>query len=186
MRRCALAGIALLAALTATTTSALPASSGSTPFVSDPRDAGGLLDLHAGRTIVNSTACRATISTWGAWPSKILRGGNYAPGKNRLEVLYELNGDNTADLTGYFISERVIYLFIRTASDTFSPAAAPRLSGSSVTVSLCRFILELQTRPKVVRVAFVSVYGTHRDRMPNRGWVTLHTPLVPPTTAAGR
>ena len=174
-------GIALSAALVATTANALSASPRSTPFVSDPRDAGGLLDLRGGKTIVGSTACRATISTWGSWRSKILRGGNYAPGKTRLEVLYELNGDNRADLTGYFISDGrgVIYLWIRTLTDTFSPAAAPRLSISSVTVSLCRFLSELETYPKLVRVAFASVDGTHRDRMPNRGWVTLHTALVP-------
>ena len=180
MRRFLLTALVAAAGLIATTTNALPADSQSTPFVSDPRDAGGQLDLRGGRTIVNSEACRATISTWGSWKSKILQGGNYAPGKKRLEVLYELNGDNQADLRGYFISERgIIYLFIRTASDTFAPAAAPRLSNSSVTVSLCRFILELQTRPTVVRVAFLSVDGTHHDRMPNTGWVRLRTPLVP-------
>ena len=173
--------LALLPALGVTaTTSALPASSRGTPFVSDPRDAGGLLDLRGGRTIVGSEECRATISTWGSWKSTVLRGGNYAPGKNRLEVLYELSGDNKADLTGYFISEqRVIDLWIKTPYDHFAPAPAPRLSSSSVTVSLCRFLIDLETPPKVLRVAFLSVYGTHRDRMPNRGWVRLTTPLLP-------
>jgi len=181
MRASAVVAIAFCAALVATTTSAMPATTRSTPFVSDPRDAGGKLDLRGGRTIVGFELCRATISTWGSWNSKILRGGNYAPGKNRLEVLYELNGDKKADLTGYFISDArgAVCLWIKTAIDNFSPAAAPRLSASSVTVSLCRFIIELEVRPKMVRVAFVSVNGIHRDRMPNRGCVRLHTPLVP-------
>jgi hypothetical protein len=172
-------GALVVVGLIGTSTSALSAGSHSTPFVSDPRDTGGMLDLRAGRTIVGSELCRATISTWGSWKSTILQGGNYAPGKNKLEVLYNLSGDNKVDLRGYFISERgVIYLWSRTASGNFAPVPAPRLSSSSVTVSLCRFLLELESSPKVVRVAFLSVNGTHHDRMPNSGWVTLHTPLV--------
>src|SRR5262249_33635291 len=103
IRRTAVVGIALSVALIATTSSALPASSKFAPFVSDPRDAGGKLDLRGGKTIVGSAMCRTTISTWGPWKSSILCGGNFAPGKNRLEVLYELSGDNKADLNGYFI-----------------------------------------------------------------------------------
>jgi hypothetical protein len=176
----AVVGVTLFGGVIVSRTSAHPAASKSTPFVSDPRDGGGKLDLRGGRTIVGSELCRATISTWGSWKSTILQGGNYAPGKDKLEVLYNLSGNNKVDLRGYFISERgVIYLWISTAGGNFAPVPAPRPSASSVTVSLCRFLLELESRPTVVRVAFLSVNGKHRDRMPNSGWVTLHTPLVP-------
>jgi hypothetical protein len=150
-------------------------------LVTDPRDAGGSLDLRGARSVVSSRDCRVKISTWGTWNTSLLRGGNYAPGRNRLAVVYDLNGDGKADVTAYIISEArgAIYLFLRTSSDTFSPAAAWRPNASSINVSLCRFLYEAQPPlPKSVRAAFISINGAHHDRMPNRGWVRLHNPMT--------
>jgi hypothetical protein len=69
----------------------------SKPLVTDPRDAGGKLDLRAARRIGQDRRCLVTISTWGSWSSTILEGANYAPGKKKLLVLYDLNGDNKAE-----------------------------------------------------------------------------------------
>jgi hypothetical protein len=171
-----LCGVMLVSAADAT-----PVRTRSKTLATDPRDAGGKLDLRGARSVVSSRDCRVTISTWGTWNTTLLHGGNYAPGRNRLAVVYDLNGDGKADVTGYIISEAggFIYLFLRTSTDTFSPAAAWRPTASSVRVSLCRFLYEAEPPlPKTVRAAFVSENGAHWDRMPNRGWVRLHNPLT--------
>jgi hypothetical protein len=147
----------------------------SKPLVTDPRDAGGKLDLRAARRIGQDRSCLVTISTWGSWSSTILQGANYVPGKNKLLVLYDLNGDNKADLTGYviFVSNAYLYLFITTSDGNLAPAGASRPTPSSIAVPVCRPLFDLQSIPRTVRVAFESVNRTHRDRMPNRGWIRL-------------
>jgi hypothetical protein len=144
-------------------------------LVTDPRDSGGKLDLRAARRIGQDRSCVVTISTWGSWSSTILQGANYVPGKNKLLVLYDLNGDNKVDLTGYiiFVSNAYLYLFISTSDGNLAPAGASRPTPSSVAVPVCRPLFDLQSIPRTVRVAFESVNRTRRDRMPNRGWVRL-------------
>jgi len=148
------------------------------PPVTDPRDAGGKLDLRAAKRIGKDRSCLISISTWGAWSSTILEGSNYTPGKNRLLVLYDLNGDNRPDLTGYiiFVSNDYLYLFARASNGTLAPGGGSRPTPSSVAVPVCRPLLGLETIPTHVRVAFESVNRTHRDRMPNRGWIPLRFP----------
>ena len=151
------------------------ATSRSKPLVTDPRDAGGKLDLRAAKRISPSRSCPVTISTWASWSSTILEGSNYVPGKRKLVVLYDLNGDGKTDLTGYviFTSNAYLYLFMDSPDGKLAPASAHRASPSGVTVSLCQPLLDLVPPPRTVRVAFASVNGTHRDRMPNRGWIRL-------------
>jgi hypothetical protein len=147
----------------------------SKPLVTDPRDTGGKLDLRAARRIGHDRSCLVSISTWGSWSSTILEGSNYTPGKNKLLVLYDLNGDNRPDLTGYiiFVSNAYLYLFIRASDGTLAPAGGSRPTPSSIAVPVCRPLFDLQSIPTHVRVAFESVNRTHRDRMPNRGWIRL-------------
>jgi hypothetical protein len=147
----------------------------SKPLVTDPRDAGGKLDLRAARRIGQDRSCLVTISTWGSWSSTILEGSNYAPGKKKLLVLYDLNGDNKADLTGYiiFVSNAYLYLFISTSDGNLAPARGSRPTPSSIAVPVCTPLFGLQSIPRTPRVAFESVNRRHHDRMPNRGWIRL-------------
>jgi hypothetical protein len=181
MRARALAGVALVSAVLATSARAIPTGSATNYQVNDPRDVGGNLDLRAART-VPSEGCRTTISTWGPWKSGVVRGGNYAPGKNRLAVLYAFNGDTKTDLTGYLISERggLILFTSSTTAGNLTPRPAARRGLSRVVVDLCDFLFtdNLDTRPTSIRVAFRSVDGAHRDRMPNHGWLRLHSKLL--------
>jgi hypothetical protein len=166
--------VALLVALSAAVAAAAPALS--KPLVTDPRDAGGKLDLRAARRIGKDRTCLVTISTWGSWSSTILQGENYVPGKNKLLVLYDLNGDNKPDLTGQiiFVFNNYLYLFIRASNGNLRPGPATRTTPSSVAVQVCAPLFDLESVPTTVRVAFESVNRTHRDRMPNRGWIRLH------------
>ncbi|MGN6430997.1 MAG: hypothetical protein ACTHNB_09745 [Gaiellaceae bacterium] len=154
---------------------AIAATSLSKPLVTDPRDAGGKLDLRAARRIGKDRTCLVTISTWGSWSSTILQGENYVPGKNKLLVLYDLNGDNKPDLTGQiiFVFNHYLYLFIKASDGNLRPGSATRTTPSSVAVQVCGPLFDLQSIPTTVRVAFESVNRTHRDRMPNRGWIRL-------------
>jgi hypothetical protein len=147
----------------------------SKPLVTDPRDAGGKLDLRAARRIGKDRSCLMTISMWGSWSSTVLQGSNYVPGKNKLLVLYDLNGDNKPDLTGQviFVSNRSLDLFVK-ASDGNLIGQATRTTSSSVAVQVCSPLLDLERIPPTVRVAFESVNRKHRDRMPNRGWIRLN------------
>lgn len=147
----------------------------SEPLVTDPRDAGGKLDLRAARRIGQDRSCLVTISTWGSWSSTILEGSNYTPGKSKLLVLYDLNGDNRPDLTGYviFVSNAYLYLFIRASDGNLPPAGGSRPTPSSIAVRVCQPLFGLQSIPRTPRVAFESVNGRHHDRMPNRGWIRL-------------
>jgi hypothetical protein len=144
-------------------------------LVTDPRDAGGKLDLRAARRIGQDRSCLVSISTWGSWSSTILEGSNYTPGKSKLLVLYDLNGDNKPDLTGQiiFVFNNYLYLFIRASDGNLAPAGGSRPTPSSIAVPVCRPLFGLQSIPRTVRVAFESVNRTHRDRMPNRGWIRL-------------
>jgi hypothetical protein len=165
--------VALFVALSGGAAAAVTAPS--KPLATDPRDAGGKLDLRAARRIGQDRSCLVSISTWGSWSSTILQGANYVPGKNRLLVLYDLNGDNEVDLTGYviFVSNAYLYLFISTSDGNLPPAGGTRPTPSSIAVPVCRPLFGLQSIPRTVRVAFESVNRTHRDRMPNRGWIRL-------------
>jgi len=58
-----------------------------------------------------------------------------------------------------------------------APVRVVKLSPRSISVYLCRFLYEIAPPPpKTVGVAFASKNGSHRDRMPNRGWVRLRVP----------
>lgn len=182
MRPAATLGAVLAAALILTAGSAMPAASGVSLQVNDPRDVGRKLDLRVART-APSEGCRTTISTWGPWTSSLLRGRNYAPGKNRLGVVFRFNGDKKADATGYLISEgrRGLSLFVTTNGGSYlAPRPAARSGLSRAIVDLCDFMFidNLDPRPTSIRVAFLSLYGTHRDRMPNHGWLSLHSKLL--------
>jgi hypothetical protein len=161
-------------ALVALVVATAAAAALSKPLVTDPRDAGGKLDLRAATRIGQDRSCRVAISTWGTWSSTILEGGNYVPGKNKLLVLYDLNGDGTADLTGYVIFRGdSIDLFVSTSDGNLPPGQGKRLTPSSVEVPVCQPLFDLVPIPRMVRVAFESVNRTHRDRMPDRGWIRL-------------
>jgi len=177
----AVAGVALFVVLSGGASAAAVLASGhetaasqSKPLVTDPRDAGGKLDLRAAKRLSPDARCLVSISTWGSWSSTILEGSNYTPGKNQLLVLYDLNGDNRPDLTGniIFVSNAYFYLFIDSNPD-FAPAGGSRTSPSSVAVKVCQPLFQLMHIPRTVRVAFESVNRTHRDRMPDRGWIRL-------------
>jgi hypothetical protein len=158
---------------------AVPAATAlSKPLVTDSHDAGGKLDLRAARRIGQDRSCLVSISTWSSWSSTILEGSNYTPGKNKLLVLYDLNGDNRPDLTGnvIFVSNSYLYLFIRASDGNLPPAGGSRPTPSSIAVPVCRPLFDLQSLPTNVRVAFESVNRKHRDRMPNRGWIRLRFP----------
>jgi len=116
-----------------------------------------------------------TISMWDSWSSTVLEGSNYVPGKNKLLVLYDLNGDNKPDLTGQviFVSNRSLDLFVK-ASDGNLIGQATHTTPSSVAVQVCSPLFDLERIPPTVRVAFESVNRRHRDRMPNRGWIRLN------------
>jgi hypothetical protein len=169
--------VAVFAALFVALSGAVAAASTvpSRPLVTDPRDAGGKLDLRAAKRIGKDTTCLVTISTWGSWSSTILQGENYVPGKNKLLVLYDLNGDNKPDLTGQiiFVFNHYLYLFIKASDGNLRPGPATRTTPSSIAVQVCAPLFDLESIPKAVRVAFESVNRTHRDRMPNRGWIRL-------------
>lgn len=160
--------------------SAMPAASGFKTLASDPRDAGGQLDLRGAKTLVPSgptvgrnAVCKTTISTWGPWKSSVLHGGSYVPGKNKLEVLYAFNQDKKPDLTGYIIFAGGLHLYATTSDGNLAPIPVAKRA-SSITVALCDFRdLQIQPQPKSFHVAFLSIDGRHRDRMPNRGWVKL-------------
>ena len=147
----------------------------SKPLVTDPRDAGGKLDLRAVRRIGKDRSCLMAISMWGSWSSTVLEGSNYAPGKNKLLVLYDLNGDNKPDLTGQviFVSNKSLYLFVTASDGNLRPGQATRTTPSSIAVQVCSPLFDLERIPPTVRVAFETVNRTHRDRMPNRGWIRL-------------
>src|SRR5262249_8176981 len=112
------------------------AASQSKLLVTDPRDAGGKLDLRAAKRLSPDRRCLISISTWGSWSSTILEGPYYhTPGKNQLLVLYDLNGYNETDLTGniIFVSNAHFDLFIDT-NPGFATAGASRTSPSSIAV----------------------------------------------------
>jgi hypothetical protein len=186
-RRVVVAGSALAAvligaaAIVGAAAIASPAALPGKLLATDTRE-GGKLDLRSARGPVASRVCAVTISTWKPWSLKILNGSNYAPGKNRLAVVYDLNGDGKPDVTGYVISEnggRYVYLFIRTSTDSLPPRVVGRPNASSVFVPICAFVYDIDPPyPKTIRVAFVSVNGSHWDRMPARGWIRFHDPLL--------
>jgi hypothetical protein len=183
MRSAVIVGASLVAALIAGASSATSAASVIRTIATDPRDSGGRLDLRDARIVVGASMCRATISTWGGWRQETLQGSPYAPGRNKLGVVFDVNGDNEVDLAEYFIrvGTSSISLWIKSSTGNFRDVAAVvRLNASSVTAPLCKFLYDLQgTLPKTLRVAFTSVYRTHHDRMPNSGWIRLQNPLNP-------
>jgi len=149
----------------------------SKPLVTDPRDdPASKLDLRAVRRVGHDRSeCLVSISTWSPWSSTILEGSNYTPGKSKLVVLYDFNGDGKPDLTGYdiFTSNAYLYLFVEASDGGLPPAGGSRLSPSSVVIPVCGPLVGLESRPTPVRVAFVSLSRSYWDRMPNRGWIRL-------------
>ena len=161
--------------------------------VTDPRD-GGPLDFRR-VTVVQPArfVLSTTISTWSGWSNKILPTfSSGVPsrllGKNLLSVLYDVNGDGKTDFIG-----RIIYggqgesgtpiadlWIIRPATRTAfdhplgverpTPSSASFLSPFDVFHYL--FSGHIQGT-KTLHLAFTSLSGTHRDRIPNRGWIRL-------------
>jgi len=159
--------------------------------VTDTRE-GGKLDFRRVRIVQPVRCCffSVTISTWGDWSDKLLptfSSGIPSPlrGKNRLTVLYDVNGDRKPDFIGRIIYAGqgesgnptavlwIIHPATRTSFD--HPLGVERPTASSASflspVDVFQYLFGNIQGTKTLRLAFTSVIGTHRDRIPNYGWI---------------
>ena len=144
--------------------------------VTDPKDAGGKLDLRSAKAVRNDPLLQLTISMYGPWVSRLLASGGNGlsgpkPGLNELTVLYDVNGDGAADFTGQIIYRGGLFLWITGKHSAFEPVPVKRPSPSSASFTHPVDVLFKGKGTKKLRFAITSVNGTHTDRLPNRGWV---------------
>jgi hypothetical protein len=148
-----------------------------TTIVGDPRDAGGKLDLKSARIAPNGSLARVTLSTYGRWASRLLlysRNGTSGPlpGRNKLTVLYDVDGDGRADFTGRIVYKGRLALWITGRNAAYEPVPVSRPTRSSASfVHPVDIFFKNPGRTETVRLAFRSVTGRVVDRMPNRGWI---------------
>jgi hypothetical protein len=150
----------------------------STAVATDPRDAGGKLDLRSVKAVRDGKLLRLTISTYGPWDSKLLRSegmGTSRPplGRNRLTVLYDVNRDGKADFTGRIVYRGKLSMWIGGKGSAFEPVPVSRPNPSSVRLVHPVDVLFSGGGTKTLRLAITSMNGTHRDRLPDHGWITL-------------
>jgi len=148
-----------------------------TTIVSDPRDAGGKLDLKGAKIARDGSLVRVTLSTYGRWASRLLlysKNGTSGPlpGKNKLTVLYDVNGDGKADFTGRIVYKGRLALWITGRSSAFEPVPVSRPSRTSAAFTHpVDVFFKNPGGTRTLRLAFRSSTGTAVDRMPNRGWI---------------
>ena len=164
MRLLALIGVALVAA-------------GATA-VSDPNDVAGKLDLKSAKAVAKGQLLRLTIGTWDPWSSKVLVGLGSLAGRNRLIVLYDVNGDHVADYTG-----RIVYrngrlsLWITGRGNQYEPVPVSRPSRTAVTYTHPVDVLFTKPSQTRLNIAVTSTYAGARDRMPDApGWMAVTFP----------
>ena len=137
-----------------------------TTTVTDAKDVGGKLDLRTARAARDGTLLRLTVKVYGRWSSKLLRRG----GKSRLTVLYDVNGDGKADFTGRIVYRGKLSLWITGRHQAFEPVPVSRPTSTSAYFVHPVDVLFHGTGTKTLGIAITSVNGTHRDRMPDKGW----------------
>jgi hypothetical protein len=195
--------LALITALVATTANAAQGSrtianpaGGSKPIVTsvtDPRD-GGPLDFRRVTFVqTGEFFVTTTLYTWRGWSNAILPTFSSGvpsrlKGKNRLAVLYDVNGDGKTDFIGRFSyggksesgtpigSIWIIDLSTLVAFDSPLSLVRPHPSSASFysPMEVFDFLFWGRTQgTKTLHLAFTSLSGTHRDRIPNKGWISL-------------
>ncbi len=178
---CLVAAVALVAG---SGTAATAASSPARAHAADPRDSGGRLDLKTVSAVARDGVLTLRLTTYGAWSSRILRGtrgtAGPAPGRNRLVVLYDTNGDGRPDYTGRIVFwQGHLALWITGHGRALEPVPVRRPNGQ--TASFAHAVDALfpagQGR-KTLGIAVESVdrqardcSPVCRDRAPNRGWI---------------
>ena len=146
-----------------------------TTIVTDPRDAGGKLDLSGARAARDGALLRLTVSTYGPWASKLLRSGGQGksgplPGRNRMTVLYDVTRDGRADYRGRVVYHGRLAMWLTGRGQAFEPVPVSRPSASSARFVHPVDIFFTGRGVQKLGMAVTTVNGTHRDRMPNRGW----------------
>lgn len=149
-----------------------------TTTVHDPRDAGGKLDLRSATALRRGALLILTISTYGEWSSTLLRSGGNGPsgplaGKNRLTVLYDVNGDGKADFSGRIVYRGRLAMWITGKNQAFEPVPVSRPTRSSAFLTHPVDVLFSGKGTKTLRLAITSIDGAARDRMPNHGWISV-------------
>jgi hypothetical protein len=190
--------LALIAALMAATASTVQASRpianatrAGTPMVTTWTDGreGGKLDFRTVK-VVQPVWCAAyvlTVSMWTPWSFKLLPTSPLR-GKNRLTMLFDRNRDGKPDdVTGAFIyaglgdarpvPTAVLRIIQPTTHSSLDPIGLERPTPASAWFRMDYNVFDAlmgnHQGTQVLRVAFTSVYGTHRDRIPNHGWIRL-------------
>ena len=141
----------------------------------DPKDTGGKLDLRSVRAVQDGTLVRLKISTYGAWPSKLLQAAVHGRASaTGLAIYYDVNGDGTADYTGRIVYRGGLYERIigRGKSLEPVPVTRPTPSTASFTHPIDALFAADAQSPRKLRLMVVSVYQ-RRDRAPNKGWLTV-------------
>jgi hypothetical protein len=152
-----------------------------TTIATDPRDAGGKLDLRKAVAVRDGSILRLTIRTYTKWPSGLLKGkiGPSGPigGRNQLTVLYDVNKDGRADYKG-----RILYFhgslseWIKGRHSSFEPVPVKRPNGKSAALRHPVDVFYKTPGKKTLRLKVTSVDRDDcsracRDRIPNHGWM---------------
>ena len=91
-------------------------------------------------------------------------------GKSRLTVLYDVNGDGRADFTGRIVYRGRLSLWITGRRQSFELVPVSRPTPTSAYFVHRVDVLFSGRETKTLVIAITSVNGTHRDRMPDKGW----------------
>ena len=152
--------------------------------VSDGNDVRGRLDLKSVEAAGRTTFIQVTITTWDGWRPRLLAGKPNRPGRNRLTVLYDVNGDKRADFRG-----RVIYaggrlsLWLSGRGSQFDAVGVHRPNRRTVTFT---HPVDVLLKARAAHDIFVAVTSktcrtSCSDRAPNgRRWLTVPVGAAPP------
>jgi hypothetical protein len=163
------ASVALTLALTA-----LPARAAQ---VSDPNDVSGRLDLKVliGTKAFSNAPLVIKVRTYGSWAKSLLADS----GDNRIEILFDVDGDGTTDYTGE-ISESGgrLHMDISGSGSSFEPLPVRHPNGHTIKTTVPG---GSQPNPDgTVYVAAMSEFTnadscatTCEDRVPDSGWLTV-------------
>jgi hypothetical protein len=144
----------------------------------DPRD-GGPLDLARVDAVRRGTALVTTIAAHEPWPDSLL-----AHGRVKLSLLYDTNDDGRTDQRDHvFLFRGELTSWISDLGQGVQAADVTRRSATTISVARDAAVFfnaageggRLMTSP--IGVAVDARWKGGRDRVPDRGWITVPPPV---------